>query len=171
MRQVWGFTLIELMITVLVLSLLLGVAVPSMMSMIENNSVVAESNELVASLLLARSEAVKTERDTHFSITGDGWTSFVDLDDDGTEDVNDGESLVNHTVNNINITVTANGAAASVIRFGSDGRAIWGGGGFTDSATDFFRLQRGDAPTRCIRFSLSGRPWVDKDISEGGTCP
>ncbi len=171
MRQVRGFTLIELMITIAVLAILLGVAVPSMLGMIERNSVVAESNELIAALLLTRSEAIKTEHNAHFSISGDnGWGSFVDLNDDGSEDVDDGERLIQHTVNNVNITVTANGVATSVVQFGSDGRAIWGGSGFTDSDTDFFKLERGDAPTRCIRFSLTGRPWVDKDSSEGGGC-
>ncbi len=171
MRQVRGFTLIELMITIAVMSILLGVAVPSMLSMIERNSVIAESNELIAALLLARSEAIKTEHNAYFNISGDdGWISFVDLNDDGAEDTDAGERLIAHTVNNDNITVTANGEVASGVRFGSDGRAVWSSSGFTDSATDFIQLQRGGAPTRCIRFTITGRPWVDKDSSEGGGC-
>ena len=54
-----GFTLIELMITVVIAAILLTVGIPSFRETIRNNRLTAHTNELVASLNLARSEAVK----------------------------------------------------------------------------------------------------------------
>jgi type IV fimbrial biogenesis protein FimT len=54
-----GFSLLELMVAIAVLGVLLGVAVPSFTQTIRNNGVVANTNELVVALSLARSEAVK----------------------------------------------------------------------------------------------------------------
>lgn len=54
-----GFTLVELMITLAVSSILLGIAVPSFQSLIINNRISTQTNDLVAELAMARSEAVK----------------------------------------------------------------------------------------------------------------
>ena len=54
-----GFTLVELMVTLTVLAILVGVALPSFRDMILNNRRTAIVNDLVSSLLLARSEAIK----------------------------------------------------------------------------------------------------------------
>ena len=54
-----GFTIIELMMTVTVLALLLGIAVPSFMETVRNNRIISQNNELISSLNLARSEALK----------------------------------------------------------------------------------------------------------------
>jgi type IV fimbrial biogenesis protein FimT len=57
--QSGGFTLIELMVTVSVLAVLLALAWPSFTAVINNNRLAAQSNELVTSLQLANSEAVR----------------------------------------------------------------------------------------------------------------
>ncbi len=167
MRQVRGFTLIELMITIAVMAILVGWAVPSMLSMIERNSVVAESNELIAALLLTRSEAIKRETNTLLISTASGWSSFVDDDSDGVQDAGE-DVLTSHTVNNSNISLAANGDISTGIGYGPTGRAT---NSLTDDdgTTDYYKLERGDAPNRCIRFSLTGRPFVDKE--EDGNCP
>lgn len=54
-----GFTMIELMITVSVASVLLAVAIPSFNQMIVSSRLTSQSNEMVAALNLARSEAIK----------------------------------------------------------------------------------------------------------------
>jgi type IV fimbrial biogenesis protein FimT len=54
-----GFTIIELMITVAVASILLAIAVPSFNQMIISGRLTAQSNEMVAAMSLARSEAIK----------------------------------------------------------------------------------------------------------------
>ena len=54
-----GFTLLELVITIAVLAILLALAVPMFTSTINNNRLAAQANELVTSLQLANSEAVR----------------------------------------------------------------------------------------------------------------
>lgn len=54
-----GFNLVELMIAITVLSVLLGIGVPSFTEMIRNNRLVAQANELVTALSFARSESLK----------------------------------------------------------------------------------------------------------------
>jgi type IV fimbrial biogenesis protein FimT len=56
-----GFTIIELMITLLVGAILLGIAVPSFRNFVLDSRLTTEANSLVYSLNLARSEAVKRD--------------------------------------------------------------------------------------------------------------
>ncbi len=54
-----GFNLLELMTAIAVLGILFGIGVPSFTRMVRNNSVVADTNEIVVAISAARSEAVK----------------------------------------------------------------------------------------------------------------
>ena len=54
-----GFTLIELMITLVVAAITLTVGVPSFQSMFLNNRMSTQANDLVSSLNLARGEAIR----------------------------------------------------------------------------------------------------------------
>lgn len=58
--KVQGFTLVELMTAIAVLSILLTVALPSLESMLLGGRLRSYANELVSSVYLARSEAIKT---------------------------------------------------------------------------------------------------------------
>jgi type IV fimbrial biogenesis protein FimT len=57
-----GFTLIELMVTILVAAMLLAVAVPSFQSTINSNRLAGATNELLTSLQTARIEAMRFNR-------------------------------------------------------------------------------------------------------------
>lgn len=54
-----GFSLIELLVTVTLMSIALSLAVPSYKSMLANNRSAAEVNRFLAAINIARSEAVK----------------------------------------------------------------------------------------------------------------
>jgi type IV fimbrial biogenesis protein FimT len=56
-----GFTLVELLITILVLSILLGLAVPAFRSLMQNDQQWVQSNNLLLSLNAARSESIKND--------------------------------------------------------------------------------------------------------------
>lgn len=59
MRANRGFTLVELMVTVAILAIILGIAFPNMRELIINGRITTQTNELISSLSLARSEAIK----------------------------------------------------------------------------------------------------------------
>lgn len=58
-QRVTGFTLIELMITVVVVGILTALAVPSMRTFIQNMRITSQTNEFISDLNFARSEAIK----------------------------------------------------------------------------------------------------------------
>ena len=94
-----GFTLVELLITIVVATILLAAGVPAFQSFIKNNRVTAQTNDLISSIQLARSEALKRgtnmvvcASDDQATCTGkatwaDGWIVFSDLDLNDAPDV------------------------------------------------------------------------------------
>jgi len=99
-----GFTLIELMFTIVVLAVLLGIGVPNFRDFIRNSRMTAAANDLLADLNLARSEAVKRRVPVTLCKSTDGtacdtddesdfrrWIVFVDDADPAVADTdNDG---------------------------------------------------------------------------------
>ena len=59
LNRIKGFTLIELMIAVALAAIIITMAAPSFNSAMKKNKIVAETNELIADINFARSEAVK----------------------------------------------------------------------------------------------------------------
>lgn len=84
-----GFTLIELMVTVALVAVLLGLAVPSFARLVASNRLTTQTNEFTGMLHLARLEAIR--RGQSIAIRADGgdinfdtgWKLFTDLDADG----------------------------------------------------------------------------------------
>ncbi|SDF14987.1 MULTISPECIES: GspH/FimT family pseudopilin [Rhodanobacteraceae] len=58
MKKRKGFTLIELMVTVLVLAILVGIAAPSFVDFMRRNQVTSQANEFLGALRLARASAI-----------------------------------------------------------------------------------------------------------------
>lgn len=84
-----GFTLLELIMVLAVIAVLLGWGTPSLVQSIRNNTVLAQSNELIAMLHYAKSEALRRnvaddERvEINFNPGADGWSAFIYLQDGG----------------------------------------------------------------------------------------
>lgn len=72
LRLQHGFTLVELMVTVAVLAIVMAVAVPSFTNLINSNRLTAQANEVLAGLILARTEAIKRNESMVFCHTTDG---------------------------------------------------------------------------------------------------
>lgn len=59
-RQHWGFTLVELMVTITIAAILLTIGVPSLTSFFDRQKVVAAAEEAFGNLQEARSEALSS---------------------------------------------------------------------------------------------------------------
>ncbi len=91
MKRQKAFTLVELVIVISLTAILLGIGIPSFRTLIQNNRLTSHANEFVATLNLARSEAIKRGTDVQITAMdssdagdewGKGWTVWVDLDGD-----------------------------------------------------------------------------------------
>lgn len=91
-----GFTLIELMTTVAVLAVVIGLAVPSFQTIMQNNRVVSVSEELASGMSFARTEAVRRGGRVAICPSADGatcggtWTNgyIVVVDGAATDNTN-----------------------------------------------------------------------------------
>jgi type IV fimbrial biogenesis protein FimT len=78
-RQARGFTLVELMVTLLVLAILLGLAVPSFRDASLSSRLTGYANDLVAGVQIARSEAIKRNATVTLCASEDGATCAEDV--------------------------------------------------------------------------------------------
>lgn len=130
-----GFTLLELVITIVVAGILMAMAIPSFNSVIRNSRLTTYTNEFVTSLNLARNEAIKrgvsvTMRKiggtgTYWSTSG--WNVFVDdgagtiaNKDNGTLDTNE-QILRTYPALPTNFTLAGTNSFTNFIRYKADG--------------------------------------------------
>jgi type IV fimbrial biogenesis protein FimT len=154
-----GFTLIELIVTVVIMAVVAGFAVPSFQGFIANQRVRNTAFDLVASLMLARSEAVARNGDVSLSPgpTGAGanWSS-------GWAVMSGANVLQSQEApRNLSITDSAN---LSTITYGKDGR--------TSTAQTIFTIAppstvSGVSP-RCISVGPTGVP--SSRVAAGASC-
>jgi len=85
MKRYYGFTLIELMVTLTVLAVLATIAIPSLQDFLVRSQRQQVTSELVSAMSLARAEAVKratpvtlAAKDTGNQAMQGGWRIFVD---------------------------------------------------------------------------------------------
>ncbi len=135
MNEKNGFTLVELMFTLAIASILLTVGIPNFRDFIYNNRLTTQANRFVADVALARSTALKYQRNTQICVstsydtaapacTGGqdwsaGWIVWVDKDRDNVVDAAADEVIrVSEPVSG---TTTITSVAASLFTYNSRG--------------------------------------------------
>ena len=124
-----GFTLIELMITIAVLAVLLAIGLPSFQQSLRSNRAATATNEMMAALSLARSEAIRNKGggavcpSTGGTACGgtwsDGWLVWADTNGNGALDA--GEAVLRYSQARSKLTV---GNTGGTVAFDSRGRRL-----------------------------------------------
>lgn len=167
-----GFTLVELMVTMMVAGILLSVAAPNFSDAMLNSRQVVKTNELMSALRIARSEAIKRStrtavcaRQTNISCGTDWSNGFLVFIDNGPTAgvIDDDEQILrvakptegNSWILNRARLVNTNEAPLQrpYLRFGPRGTSHWRGSGFFAICDN-----RGNSSARAINISLSGDP-------------
>lgn len=137
-RRINAFTLIELMVALSVVAILGLIGAPAMNQFIQSNRLSTATNEIIADLNLARSEAVKrsanvgvckTNNQSSCTTAGewlDGWLVFLDKNNDGAWDGGDEVIRAHQNLPN-GFTVTF---AADLVVFNHQGLVGSGGGDY-----------------------------------------
>lgn len=166
-----GFTIIELMISIMVMAILAFIAAPSMRGMIERNKIDSSVTSMMRSIVAARSEAIarnqpvvmcSSSNGTSCTTGGwdNGWISFADSDADGTLDAS--EAVLGVSSASSGVTLRSSAADPNTLVFLADGTIT--------EVTDF-RVCGPDADldeAYAINISVTGRP---RRSSGASVCP
>jgi len=167
-----GFTLTELLVTLTIAAILLGVAAPNFSEATANSRQTAVYNSIVSAMRLARSESIKQSGNVAVCARqagsdnacgldwNEGWLVFSDDGAtpgivDNTETILRIENKPNEQVTITNKALLQNNAGSPIarpfIRFGPRGTSNWRGAGSFQ-----FCDNRGTEQARAINVTLSG---------------
>lgn len=172
-RSIHGFTLIEMLVAVAIVSIVMAIGIPSYKSVTTSNRTAAEMNALVGDLQFARSEAIQRGQTVTMCNSANGtsclgtnaWTPgwIVFSDPNGNDTVDAGETVLRRqAAMQGGDTLNSNAAA-------SPGAITFNRNGFTANAQTL-TLSDSDGSTaqrRCGVISLVGRVRLDT----GANCP
>ena len=179
-QRITGFTLLELLIAMTIGAIIVAVGIPSFRGTLDNQRMTSATNELVMSLNLAKSEAIKRVayvtvcKTSDFKSCGNGSTSW----DDGWI------VFANSTVANLGsieadddvirvypalreeLTITPTGTIAGFVSFRPSGSIGTSAANMTGTLTTCD--ERGAANARGILLESSGQWHVSHDVAHDG---
>lgn len=175
MKDYQGFTLVELMVTLAIAAILLSIAAPNFVSLTKNDRITTVTNDLLADLALARSEAAKRGQSVSVCISSDGSTCtgsnwlggrlvFADASTAGTIDGSDSIIRVTEAKNNGTTLSSSGFVNTGYIRYGATGTVTTGN---TNIGTFKVCDDRTGNVGRLLSISNTGRPYVQT----AQTCP
>lgn len=199
MKKYAGYSLIELLVTLVVLAILFTVGAPKIAVFFKGNHMVVNANDLLSGLHIARSESIK--RNSRVSIcksanAGDavptcvaaggvngwenGWIVFVEgnTGNIGEYTTADGAILkVNTGAQGAQVTITASNAnIGNYVSFSSRGAPKMSNG--TSQSGEYricdergLKNAAGNVVARAVVLNASGRVRTTKDATKIGSCP
>ncbi|EHR41746.1 GspH/FimT family pseudopilin [Alishewanella jeotgali] len=109
-----GFSLVELMVTIAVLAIIIGIAAPSFVEMMRQNTLRSQANELLGVMHYARTEAIKRRVNVTVNLTtGNGWKAEV---------IQPGTTTVLRSVDKTTSSVALKGSGVVAVVFDLRGR-------------------------------------------------
>lgn len=191
-----GFTLYELLVTVLVMGIIFGFGVPNLLEFARNNRMTATANDLVTALTLARSEAIRggdpvtlcaspepivdnptCDEDATDPNSAGGYIAWVDTDGDAVFDA--GERMLLQRDDPQDITVLGGDGAGGVsgyVQFGQNGYVATAAGAGAPLTEILLCDTRGNtavsgslSAARGLRIPVIGRPSMLVEVGEIAT--
>jgi len=142
-----GFTLIEMMIALVVLTVLIVAGFPSFRAILRSNRIASQTNTFLASVNLARTEAIKNNFNAGICASSDGtscstawntgWIVFDDNNNNGALD--GGERIVRVVRGNPDLSMTSSPTTGTLM-FNPRGM-------FTNAAAINLTMQPNDCPS------------------------
>lgn len=169
--NVSGITIVELVISLAVVAILVTTGIPAYSNFIQSNRLAKSSFDLLVTINLARSEAVKRRTRVVLCRTGNpmattpscggsantwttGWLVFASGDANNTYEAATDTLLGIGLVESPNVTVITNSTSNNNLEYNSDGTTNEGGGTARFAVCD----NRGGARGRQINVPPHGRP-------------
>lgn len=143
-----GFTLLELISTLMIIALLVIIGVPALQAMIRNHHIALNTNEFLGAINFARGEAIK--RGGHIRVVlcpgsvtgclgtawGNGWIAFVDVNNSARWETGEQILRVYERLSG-NDTLSGNNNVKNYISFSADGSARLISGAFQAGTLTF----------------------------------
>ncbi len=159
-NQALGFTILEMMIAVAIAGVMAAVAVPNLTAFVKNNCMTTSANNLITSLQIAKSEAVKGRT----TITVNPSKNSGDADY-ATNEWGEGWTVSNAT-ETIRVTEQTCGIGSITID-GDDTSVSYDSSGFTNTTSTFTICDDRTGETgRVVSLNTLGRP-----ATTNATCP
>lgn len=170
-KGVTGFSLIELMVTLSVMAVLLGLAAPSMLKLVLTRQANLLTHELITSINLARSEAIKRNSRVVLCKSSDGascvtagswdqgWILFQDANNNALIDLTE-VVLRRQNPANMGVTLTGNANVANYLSMSPSGMPKLISGAFQAGTLSLCTTPATEESSRQIVLSLSGRARV-----------
>ena len=179
-----GFTLLEALVVLALLAVLLSLAAPSLQGLRQKHQMQSQAEQLQASLLLARSEALRRQQRVTLCVRmqaahagpecategtwAQGWLVFVDGNDSGRREPAETVLQLQEALPGF-LTLQGNATVDRYISYGPQGRSQSTTGAF--QAGTLTLCGAGQAHVWRVVINAVGKPRLEKaDRQEGANC-